>query len=495
MERPHPTDHLSFLGVTIAEPITSPWPRRPSWPHWQRTVSVDGPRQLRPTAYLDGLRGFAALLVYIHHHTLWSHRHSVHDDTILEKAFGFNGEYHFATFPGIRNFFTGGHLAVAVFFVISGYVLSAKPLSLIHAGENLKLFDSLASAFFRRWFRLFIPVMVTTLAFVTSWHVLGYWNSVCEPKPTLGEELWNWYVEFKNFSFVFKDGWRWLSCNPHLWSIPVEMRGSIIIFAACTALSRATTKARLLCQLALIFYFLYVVDGYYCALFIAGMLQCDLDLLARRKGAYFPRFLRRLEPYKTAICYLAFAVAMYLGGVPSSNRDVQELRASPGWGFLSRLKPQAVYDYKWFFLFWAGNMLVASVARIGRLRRFFEAPFCQFLGRVSFALYLVHGPILYTLGDRLYAAVGWSHGDLEKPDRLAGWRDLFRLPTTGPLGLEIALWAPNIILLPLTLWTADFVTRTVDEPAVRFAAWLYKRVQAGWEERRPVELAPLTRVA
>ena len=40
-------------------------------------------------------------------------------------------------------------MAVACFFIISGYVLALKPLSLIHAGEHLKLLDNLASAFFR----------------------------------------------------------------------------------------------------------------------------------------------------------------------------------------------------------------------------------------------------------------------------------------------------------------------------------------------------------
>ncbi|KAL2022905.1 hypothetical protein VTK56DRAFT_4436 [Thermocarpiscus australiensis] len=456
--------------------------------------SSDDSRQLRPTAYLDGLRGFAALLVYIHHHQLWAH--GLRMAVIFENAFGWQGEFHFATFYGIRNFFTGGHMAVAVFYIISGYVLAVKPLSLIHAGEHLKLSDNLASAFFRRWFRLYIPLMVTTLVFVTSWHVFGYWNFACEPKSTFGEELWNWYLEFKNFSFLFKEGWIWVSYNTHLWSIPMEMRGSIIIFTACLALSRATTKARLLCQLALIIYFMYIVDGFYGAFFISGMLQCELDLLARRDG-YFPRFLRRLEPYKTFIYYHLFFISMWVAGVPSSTAKVEDLRENPGWYWLSFLKPQAVYDYKWFYLFFAGNMLVACIPRMGWLKRFFESRFCQFLGRISFALYLVHGPLLNAVGDRLYYAVGWTRQPEEgKTDPLAPWANLFPLPKTGPMGLEIAFLVPHIIMLPLTLWVADIVTRTVDEPAVKFSAWLYKRIQGGGSpEPKPDDLAPLMRLA
>ncbi|KAH6634863.1 acyltransferase 3 [Chaetomium sp. MPI-SDFR-AT-0129] len=465
------------------------------WP--KGNSSSDAPRQLRPTAYLDGLRGFAAFLVYIHHHQLWAH--DLRAYVVFENAYGYDNEYHLATLPGIRNFFTGGHMAVGIFYIISGYVLSVKPLSLIHAGEHLKLFDNIASAFFRRWFRLYIPIMVTTLVSAVSWHLFGnvIWNPTWEGKSTIAEELWNWYMEIKNFSFIYKEGWPWVSYNTHLWSIPLEMRGSLITYTACIALARASHQARLLCLLALTYYFLYVVDGYYCALFTAGMIHCDLDLLAKREGGYFPRWLRRLEPYKVPIFYTLFVFGMYLGGVPSHTQDLEDLRKSPGWYYLSFLKPQAVFDYKWFYLFFAGNMIVACIPRMPWLKRFFESRFCQFLGRVAFSLYLVHGPILATVGDRLYYMVGWVRDAADKHERVAHWANLFPLPKTGPMGLELGFLLPNIILLPFTLWVADVVTRGVDEPAVKIAAKLYKLVQSGEEQeqqQRPMTLAPLTRV-
>jgi hypothetical protein len=66
------------------------------------------------TAYLDGLRGFAAFMVYWHHHQLWPRALG---DLIFENAFGFEERYYFACIPGIRTFFSGGHFAVALFFV------------------------------------------------------------------------------------------------------------------------------------------------------------------------------------------------------------------------------------------------------------------------------------------------------------------------------------------------------------------------------------------
>jgi hypothetical protein len=54
------------------------------------------------------------------------------------------------------------------------------------------------------------------------------------------------------------------------------------------------------------------------------------------------------------------------------------------------------------------------------------------------------------------------------------WVDVFPLPKTGPLGLEIAFLAPHLVLLPVTFALAEVVTRAFDEPSVRFPRWLYK---------------------
>ncbi|KAG0646499.1 O-acetyltransferase -1 [Hyphodiscus hymeniophilus] len=434
-----------------------------------------GPRKtLRPTAYLDGLRGFAALVVYFHHHQLWA-RDIILADVIFERGFGYDGEYYFAALPGVRTFFSGGHYAVTVFFVISGYVLSTKPLTLIDAGEYRKLSENVGSALFRRWWRLFIPVICTTLVYMASWHIFGLWISAAKMQPTFREELWNWYCEWKSFSYVFKEGGNpWLSYNLHVWSIPVEFRGSIIIYTSLLAFSRATRNARLWCEMGLIIYFMWIADGSHYAMFCAGMLLCDLDLLAEKNN--LPSWFYRLEPFKELIFYHLFIISVYLGGVPSHNDQIEEIRKVRGWYYLSILKPQAVYDYKWFYLFWAAAFLVASIPRISWLKRFFEKPYNQYLGRISFALYLVHGPLLWVVGDRLYAAVGWARE--AHHEHLPGWVDILPLSTAGPLGCDLAFWVVQLVLLPLTLWVAHVVTKLFDEPSVKFAQWLYGKTLA-----------------
>ncbi|KAI2622795.1 acyltransferase family-domain-containing protein [Hypomontagnella submonticulosa] len=485
-------DHHGVLDIERWEEIKSDWKpaspirssaRRPNFLErlakpfkpimsllWPVTMSTPG--KPRTTAYLDGLRGFAAFLVYWHHHQLWVHIPTGQGE-IFEDGFGFNNKYYLVAFHGIRTFFTGGHYAVSTFFVISGYVLSAKPLSLIHQREYVKLSDNVASALFRRWLRLYLPLIAVTFLYITSWHVFSLWALNAQPKGTWREEVWAWYAEFKNFSFLYNQGGDpWLSYQFHAWSIQLEFKGSVVIYTSLLAFSRLTKNARLGCELVLMFYFMYVVDGWYATMFISGMLLCDLDLLHAKNE--LPRALLRLKPVKVFIFYHLLAFSIYLGGVPSINADINRMKNSRGWYYLSYLKPQAVFDYKWFYLFWAATFLVASIPRIPWLKRFFETRFCQYLGRISFALYLVHGPVLWTLGDRLYTATGWYQE--AETIHIPRWVNALKLPKAGPLGLEMSFLVPHLVLLPFTIWLAEIVTRVIDEPSIRFAQWVYRRL-------------------
>ncbi|KIW15021.1 hypothetical protein PV08_07808 [Exophiala spinifera] len=432
--------------------------------------------KLHKTAYLDGLRGFAALMVYCLHHQVWGHA-GIGGEFILENVYGWEGQYYFICLPGIRLFFSGGHFAVAIFFVISGYVLSAKPLSLIQSGDTVKLAQNLSSALARRWVRLFVPVFVTSFIWMTSWHVLGIYSSepiAPKPEKNWADELWMWYCAVKNFSFFFQ-GEPWLVYNDHTWSIPMEFRGSIVVYTSLLAFAHSSRRYRLWCEAGLVLYFIYIVDGWFCGLFAMGMLLCDLDLLAQKNQ--LPRFFYNLQPAKQYIFYTLFLVSLYLGGVPSITNDLQHLRDSPGWYYLSFLKPQAFWDFRWFYRFWAATFLVASLPHISWLKAIFETRICQYLGKVSFGFYLVHGPVLWSLGDRVYAMTGRVRDahSIVCPE----WVNRFAFPSWGPFGLEVNYLLAHLILLPVTLFLAEMVTIFIDEPCVKMLQWAYKKSLEG----------------
>lgn len=425
-------------------------------------------KKLGRTAYLDGVRGFMAFLVYFHHHILWVR--DLYPD-IFQSGFGFGGQHYFAAFPFIRTAFTGGHFAVSVFFVLSGYVLSAKPLSLIQAGEYEKLGDNISSALFRRWLRLWIPVAATTFAYMTAWHLFGIWTDQVKEKNWI-DEFWMWYVKLKNYSFFFGDGGDpFFLYNGHVWSIPVEMRGSILIYTSLMAISRLRRNARLWVEVGLAYYFMYITDGAFMSMFAAGMFLSDLDLLEIRNE--LPKWLYRFSEYKELIMYHFLVISLYLSGIPSNTNDLSNMTDTFGWYYLSYLKPNAVFGYKWFYLFWSAVLFVACVRHIHWLKRFFECTFCQYLGRVSFALYLVHGPLLFTLGDRLYAAAGWTRES--HVGNIDNWINAFPLSMSGIKGLEPSAILPHVIMLPVTLWFAEMVTKLVDANTVKFTQWFYRR--------------------
>ncbi|KAJ5196788.1 hypothetical protein N7449_007267 [Penicillium cf. viridicatum] len=58
--------------------------------------------------------------------------------------------YHLLALPWIRLLFNGGHYATATLFIISGYVISRRPLELIQTGRVEQLANYLSSATFRR---------------------------------------------------------------------------------------------------------------------------------------------------------------------------------------------------------------------------------------------------------------------------------------------------------------------------------------------------------
>ena len=430
-------------------------------------------------SYLDGLRGFAALLVYIQHHQVIARLGFPENSTdIFSNAYGYNNQHYFACLPFIRIFFSGGHFAAATFYVISGYVLSVKPLQLIYRKEVGALGDLLASSLFRRWMRLWLPVILTTVGYATTLHIFGIWTTFPKRADTYRRELLIWYYFFKNFSFLLnqRSGESDLfPYNTHLWSIPVEFRGSIVIFTSLLALSRCTKGRRLWYAVVLICYFLYYIvdDGSpFYAMFVSGFLICQLDLLST-EGA-LPSLVTRIgeNVHKRFSFWGLFLLSLYLGGVPTFSPDLEVLKVSPGWHSLLFLSPTST-DYKWYYLFFASSLLVLSVPRLPLVRWFFEGRFCQYLGQISFALYLVHGPVLWTLGDRLYLAVGWIRE--EHVEGMKDWMNLWPMSKKGPLGLEPAFLIPHLMLLPFTLWLAEVVTRLCDAPSVRFPRWLYEK--------------------
>ena len=99
----------------------------------------------------QGLRGIACFLVVL--------AHGFQGFGMPETSFAV--PFPFAL-PFFRLILHGGFLSVAIFFVMSGYVCSIKPLKLARAGKAQEARNVIASSAFRRVIRLAIPATIAT---------------------------------------------------------------------------------------------------------------------------------------------------------------------------------------------------------------------------------------------------------------------------------------------------------------------------------------------
>ena len=237
------------------------------------------------TAHLDGLRGLACFVVYIHH-TTYVEWHTDEgwgegDDPTL------NREIYRLPFV---NLLQQGAPMVSVFFVISGYVLSVRPLDITTqmrkgnaVGGSAKLLQCLSSSLFKRWFRLFLPCMAITLLvaillqlsvyeitrpMATDYVSLyGDWEEHPEPEETILSELYRWSAAMVTFTQSYGDG---TGYNPHLWTIPLEFQSSLRLYLTLLLISPMNSKIRNITILILILWAI-VWDRYELLCFWGGL--------------------------------------------------------------------------------------------------------------------------------------------------------------------------------------------------------------------------------
>ncbi|KAL2415393.1 hypothetical protein ABEF91_005293 [Exophiala dermatitidis] len=486
----------------------------PSYLH-RRDPAGGRERKLHPTAYLDALRGYAAVCVFIYH--------AFHLPNIW-----------FLQLPIIRVFFDGGSGMVAIFFVISGYVLSYRMLQMIRNKQAARLHDCLASSTFRRFIRLYGSTGVATLVAAIMVTLRWYIPYGMNPQPTVWAQMWDWFLDFAVTCNPFADiqGWvhdgvfrtRYLD---QMWTIPIEYRGSIILFVFCAASSKLSTMSRW------IFLWIVVALAYwwravYVAEFLFGMFVADLSLSrhperlgghaaattttlpppqplpvvvmtandqvaivqpevgeegesgsegeSEEEGEIMQEKLfasssaqHRLRRHRRRLVAIASTIGwvsvLLLGFILLGQPDRQhtpDLGATDGqfpWPILARMIPPWYGDAAYtFWISFGAFFVVLALDSCPILQRPFEWRFSQYLGDLSFGIYAMHWPIVY--GPYRLVIEPWRAAHL-------GESHLARLPGA-------------LLTALVVLWVADYFTR-VDKMVVRSARWLQNKTFIKWD--------------
>ncbi|RMZ89237.1 hypothetical protein DV736_g3530, partial [Chaetothyriales sp. CBS 134916] len=462
-------------------------------------------------AYLHGLRGFAALMVYIAHNISWWYGPS----GPIEEGFGYHGHYMIATFPFIRTLFTGGAASVAVFFVLSGYVLSLSTLQTIrandeHGGRQGDIWRGLISATIRRPFRLYVPLAGVSFPFALLMHmpIIAPYLSWPAPEPSLLLELWKWTKEFvgtMNPLRRYGGSAPWFRYNPPAWTMSGEFKGSLVVFALLGVYSHAPARYRFSLFAATGWISLYYIGDWVVACFMWGVCLAMLDMRKtvsplQSQQSSTRRFLRHssssiphsalLHSYaKPAFFTFLFFLSWFILCQPAALNPERSAN-TPGFHYLTyHLIP---FKYLRFenWRFWntiSATALVFSLSHLSLPQRLLSMPTMQFLGKISFTLYLVHMPILWTVGDRIFRMLGVQRGGF-----VTWWDDLLKIPDIGPMGFSSGWLIAQILVYPISASLALVLCKVLDEPSIRIGKHVASRAMPALAKREDKIIKALT---
>ena len=334
--------------------------------------------------YLDGLRGWMALVVVLSHLC----RTLLLDPPQLAAHGGDWLVFWLKWTPlGVA---TDGVQAVYVFFVISGVALSYPVLRAANPDNTL-----MAMALYR-YPRLTVPILASCLAVwlllamgalptqaVASHRADPAWWSELYAFPAdflamLRFALWNTYQP----GFPTRESW-----NVVLWTMPVELPGSFLIFALLAFIRWRWLRVAVAAAVAI-----YIIGtafyGYFTG-FLAGYLIAELLVAADRR-----------DDLRRALAGASSAGWIYLAATLGCSICLQ----AAAFG-----RSQADYMLTMNLI---AVLVVLGVVLTGPARRWLAHPVSQFLGRISFGLYLTHLTVICSFSAALYLATidAWPYG-------------------------------------------------------------------------------------
>lgn len=340
---------------------------------------------------IDAIRGWAALSV-VCFHVFW-------------ETFG-------VVVPWLRNPYTAALLAgrfdVVLFFILSGDALS---FPFFHGGGT----PYLQRAALKRYPRLTLPIVVVTAA--TALAMASGATATVAAGEIVGRS--DWLGSFARFNasgasavrfafcFVYRGGYR-TDYLPFLWTMPIELLGSYMLLLVLFVFRRVRGAPWLVAGLAVV----VLEAGNDVGCFLVGLLLGR----ARAEGVYgrLPAWFGRI------LAPSGIVLALVLAGRQQAAGD-QDLPGLAGIGTA---------------------LLFCLYACAPAVRWLSRDRFSQFLGRISYLLYLWHFVVLVTLTSRLIVVAADEDGAIPVPAALAIGM------LTVAVSVAVSRWT-----LPVERWT------------------------------------------
>ncbi|EMD84880.1 hypothetical protein COCC4DRAFT_155342 [Bipolaris maydis ATCC 48331] len=410
--------------------------------YWKSGVAVATvhPSSRHKTLYLDGIRGIAALIVYIMHLSM------VFDRTVL---LGF--------IPGVSD-----------------------------AYYNVPV---LPTASLKRPFRLFVPPLATSFS-VMLLVSMGLFPTAKQmealpahlPAQTVIHQS-TWLLQLGDWlGFVvgkLTNAWDWpenLFVNEnesyygaHLWTIQTEFRCSMILFAVLTVLSSLRWPLARHIFAGIVNIYCVFWNRWDVSLFLSGM-HLSLINAAQQLGSndLLPAITRGPPPvydsYKRSACMATLRRAVFgfypfillLAGLWMLSYPEEKADQALGFGFASRLCSNVDF---WQSI--GAIVVVFSIGKLDRVKSMLSSTPLLYLGALSFSLYLIHYPYLEMVGWNLHLL---CREYISEAAYIAGM-------STGA-GMLIGNLIGFLLVTVGLVWLSDLTMRLVDNPSQRLIGYL-----------------------
>ena len=372
---------------------------------------------------------------------------------------------------------------VSVFYMISGYVLSYKALKQIRAKQLHGFQTTVTSSVIRRGFRLYPPAIIAIFmcgtlvrlgVFDYSWYLWNKDNNYLhlhERPPPVAADFLSQLYDISHAAFRMMDLWDWKNhmdagdYDLHTWTIAVEFRASMILYLGLIATSTFQQCYRI-CTTLFVMGLCVCTDRCDVLLFFAGMLAAEADMIMKpdvQEEIVKPLDKRYCSPSsKAAYAWLfMFTLGLYLICTP-----LQGGHQTTGYITILKLVPWTVADKGNLPRAIGAMLTVWASVNCTLLQPLFTNRVSLYFGKISFALYLVHGNVLKSLG---YAIMPMIYG-MTSPNGAESGADR--------LGMFASWILAAIIVWPVTLWLSDLFNTLVDEKCVRFARWVEGKARA-----------------
>jgi peptidoglycan/LPS O-acetylase OafA/YrhL len=372
--------------------------------------------------YLDGLRGLAAFVVVLSHFAVVFYP-ALYTANASEVRFVSQLDLIIAGTP--LNVIYNGNFAVCIFFILSGYVLTYK----FFRDKNP---ETLVSGAFRRYFRLLVPVLFSNLL-VFIFMKLSLFHNVQAGNIT--KSTW-WFTEAWTFRpellsmlkesffgvFVLDE----CNYNPVLWTMRYEFFGSFLVFFLAATIGRYKHRN-------IIYFFLccLLFQTYYLA-FVAGLILCDLT------------FNGYLEVFGKVIPKLVL-LGLFLGSYPAGMEVTNTIY------YLFEIR--VINNNPLLFHILGSVCIMLGIINSKRLQHFFSIKILQFLGRISFPMYLVHLTLIGTFSCFLFVKL------------------------TGYLDYNVAFIVTFLLSLLLIFSFSAIINKYIDEKGILLTHKMYKFIK------------------